>query len=122
MDKTLLELLEQTKQQFSAHPDAQQAIGLRTARGNVHFAVSPRLMEGDYTQEEALLTALKESGDTRVACYTVVWDTGCVDMCSHHFRVGLLALDPENREAYTLLQGFDGLHRKQLKNLLPPKP
>ena len=106
--------LEEARSRAGTVPSQAQILAVVTERG-------PRYFELDYRDpeargEDAVLAALEE--DRKVLAVLSVWKGGCLDIPSVYFRQGLLALAPENGEAYVLLQGEGRILTKKLADTL----
>lgn len=111
------ELLAFAKSQLVLHPDAQQLIAVRTAKGAVRcFANDP--LSG--TQEEArFVQALQARQDAALELLVCVWADGSIDLPSMHLRRLLLAACPENARARMPLQGQGGITVRTIGQTMP---
>lgn len=114
LQKILENTLTEVRRRAGSEPSETQLLAVVTERG-------PRYFEIDYGApgtegENAVLAALEE--DRKVLAVFSVWSGGCLDVPSHALRQGLLALAPENWEAYVLLQGENRILAKKLADTL----
>ena len=120
-EQEIAELMEALRKQLQENPDAEQIVGVKTVNNNLYFAVNRDIRNGDYQKEKELFNALRKNRDRQVAYFVTMWNDQTPDMCSHNFRKGLLQLDPENKNAMTVLRGAEKYYVKPLSSLLPPK-
>ena len=106
--------LTEARKRAGAESSETQILAVVTERG-------PRYFELDYgtpgtTGEDAVLEALKE--DRKVLAVLCMWKGESLDVPSRTLRQGIMALAPENGEAYVLLQGKDRVLAKKLADTL----
>lgn len=116
--KQLASILETTMQETwsraGTEPSQAQSLAVVTERGPRYFELNYR--DPEARGEDAVLAALEE--DRKVLAVLSVWKGGCLDIPSYALRQGLLDLNPENGEAYVLLQGEGRILTKKLADTL----
>jgi hypothetical protein len=128
-DKTpLMELLDDARsygRREKTRGDCDEVLVVRTADGVLHKTVirdfsEKRDRSGAHPDEQALIDALREAGDTEIR-YIVCYAGGGPDLPSWFFRKELLALHPANGEAKILVSGAFRYLSKTINETMPPK-
>ena len=106
--------LTEARKRAGAEPSEAQILAVVTEKG-------PRYFEIDYgipgtRGEDAVLAALRE--ERKLLAVLAMWPDGSLEIPSMYFRQGIMALAPENGEAYVLLQGKDRVLAKKLADTL----
>ena len=119
MEKKLYDLLEVAEQQVKVNPEADQVIAVKTAKGNVYHFANHGVLTGNTAGESRFAQMLEEQGDTEILCLVALWNNGCVDVPSMHFRCSLLELDPRNGETVMLLRSENGYTVRTVGSAMP---
>ena len=98
----IIHILQEEARPLLGTSSAQQVITLTTRSGRRYLLENKRIMDGDTTDEQALLARLDPADPvTHMVC---LWNpTGGADVPSHHLRTGLVQLNPENAKAQVLM-------------------
>lgn len=124
MELVFERLLAEIDRLLSECPEAEQAIAVQTAKGNLYAFANRNVMKGDRTDEDSFLDMLESKGELQLQCIACKWhermcgpEGSNVELTSAHFRERLLAARPENEEALHLANGGDCLYMRKLKDL-----
>ena len=83
----------------------QQVLLCRTKDGEIHYTSLLHIVEGDHSEEEALLSELQGQQVTHIIA---LWQNGTIDVPSMAFRKQLLKACPCSDTALILLQTGSG--------------
>ncbi len=90
-----------------------QILVLKTRNGKIY------VFENDITKnnaiEDEIINKLISNNDTQIDLVLCMWDIGGIDVPSYYFRTMLYKMNSENLNTKIFLQGFDGLHIKELR-------
>lgn len=110
LENTLTELRSRAESEGSG----EQALAVATETGTRYFELDCGTWGG--AGETAVLAALRET--RKILGIACMWQGGSLDVPSRSLRQGLLDLNPENGEAWILLQGEDRIIVKRLADTL----
>lgn len=108
------ELLCEMKERVEKGIQKPQMLAILTEKGSNYYVADP--LDPNRKDENAILSRVK--AEPQVLAVGCMWDDGSLDIPSMYFRQGLLALAPENGEAYVLLQGEGRVLTKKLADTL----
>ncbi len=114
MRTAIEELLCEMKERVEKGIQNPQMLAILTEKGSNYYVADP--LDPNRKDEDAILSRVK--AEPQVLAVGCMWDDGCLDIPSMYFRQGLLALAPENGEAYVLLQGEGRILTKKLADTL----
>jgi len=114
-----LNLLAETEKMLPQITKGDQAIAVKTAKGNIYSFANRNIMSGDHTKEEQFLRMLISHEDTKLSKIVCQWSDGGVGVTSTDFSLRIISLNPNNETTEILLQGFGGYLVKKLKATLP---
>ena len=118
-ENEFMELLEETEAVLRKNPTAEQAIAVKTGKGNVYCFANHAIMSGEHDDENSFIGLLRDSEDTQVQYMVCKWNGQSVDVPSMHFRCRLIEINPDNENAEILLQGVGGYLVEYLKVTMP---
>ena len=119
MPEELTALLEVACEAVQSGADVQQAVAVRTEKGNVYTLVRRDVSEKGRAEESRFVHRLAEAGEGRITALVCLWRDGALDVPSRHMAASLLAIDAGNREAKVLLRGAEDSHVRLLGTLTP---
>lgn len=111
MQKILENTLTKLRSRAETGESEGQLLAVVTEAGTHYFEINHGTKD-----EAAALAALGQ--DRRALAVLCMWKGGELDVPSMYFRKGLLDLNPENGEAWILLQGEDRILAKRLADTL----
>lgn len=120
-EEEFLNFLTETEKMLPQIAKGDQAIAVKTAKGNIYSFANRNSMSGDHTNEEQFLQMLISREDTKLSKIVCQWSDGCVGVTSTDFSLGIIGLNSDNEDAEILLQGFGTYLVKKLKATLPKK-
>ena len=121
MEKEFYMLYEEAKKQAQLHPSAEQAVAVKTVKGNIYTFPNYTMLT-THEDEARFVRMLQDRQDAQVSYMVCLMVQGCeIEISSFFLRDALLRADPKNEETTMLLQADIGLVVKTIKWSMPPK-
>lgn len=112
-------VLERAEKEIETVDDSQQAIAVRTEKGNIYSFASRDVSEEGQAEESRFVNRLAELGESRMTALVCLWRDGALDVPSRHMVASLMAINAMNRETRVLLKGSEDSHVRLLGALIP---
>ena len=114
VEKILKSTVTGLRSRAGTEESEHQVLAVVTETETCYFELDYGAADG--AGEAAVLAALKKT--RKILGAACMWKGGSLDLPSRSLRQGLLDLDPENGEAWILLQGEDRILAKRLADTL----
>lgn len=115
----LAKLFKQAEELVKSDPTAEQAVVVKTVKGNLLCFLNHDIASGSTKEEDDFVRVLAEKEDTEIRYAVCMWNDLTIDMMSLHLRESLVKLDSYNKETIVILKDAEGFLLKSLKTCLP---
>jgi len=95
-----------------------QILIIESPKNNLFYDFVNYMLPNESSKENEILNKLKENEDTEISKIICMWNDGCVDLPSFHFRKSICELNEKNKDAEILLNGKDGFFVSKIDRTL----